>query len=100
MYITEVSIRRPVVAWVLSLILIVFGLFVYSEVPVRELPDGLQPPVVQVKVDYKSASAPIIDQEIRRAGHFEFKRKFREGGRGQNRLWKRILTLASFFSVR
>ena len=64
MYITEVSIRRPVVAWVLSLILIVFGLFVYSEVPVRELPNGLQPPVVQVKVDYKSASAPIIDQEI------------------------------------
>ena len=64
MYITEVSIRRPVVAWVLSLILILFGLFVYSEVPVRELPDGLQPPVVQVKVNYKSASAPIIDQEI------------------------------------
>ena len=50
MYITELSIRRPVVAWVLSLILIVFGLFVYSELPVRELPDGLQPPVVQVKV--------------------------------------------------
>ena len=45
MYITELSIRRPVVAWVLSLILIVFGLFVYSELPVRELPDGLQPPV-------------------------------------------------------
>ena len=64
MYITEVSIRRPVVAWVLSLILIVFGLFVYSEVPTRELPDGLQPPVVQVKVNYASASAPIIDQEI------------------------------------
>ena len=62
MYITEVSIKRPVVAWVMSLILIVFGLFVYSELPVRELPDGLQPPVVQVKVDYKSASAPIIDQ--------------------------------------
>ena len=64
MYITELSIRRPVVAWVLSLILIVFGLFVYSELPTRELPDGLQPPVVQVKVNYKSASAPIIDQEI------------------------------------
>ena len=64
MYITELSIRRPVVAWVLSLILIVFGLFVYSELPVRELPDGLQPPVVQVKVNYKSASAPIVDQEI------------------------------------
>ena len=64
MYITDVSIRRPVVAWVMSLILIVFGIFVFSKLPVRELPDGLQPPVVQIKVDYKSASAPIIDQEI------------------------------------
>ena len=64
MYITDVSIRRPVVAWVMSLILIVFGIFVFSELPVRELPDGLQPPVVQVKVNYKSASAPIIDQEV------------------------------------
>ena len=64
MYITEVSIRRPVVAWVMSLILIVFGIFVFSQLPVRELPEGLQPPVVQVKVDYKSASAPIIDQEV------------------------------------
>ena len=32
--------------------------------PVRELPSGLQPPVVQVKVEYKSASAPIVDEEI------------------------------------
>ena len=64
MYITDVSIRRPVVAWVMSLILIVFGIFVFSKLPVRELPDGLQPPIVQIKVDYKSASAPIIDQEV------------------------------------
>ena len=52
------------VAWVMSLILIVFGIFVFWELPVRELPDGLQPPVVQVQVDYKSASAEIIDQEV------------------------------------
>ena len=64
MYLTDLSIRRPVVAWVMSLILIVFGVFVFSELPVRELPGGLQPPVVQIKVDYKSASAPIIDQEV------------------------------------
>tara|TARA_Y100000590_G_scaffold311749_1_gene352297 strand:+ start:1079 stop:4189 length:3111 start_codon:yes stop_codon:yes gene_type:complete len=64
MYLTEVSIRRPVVSWVLSLILIVFGAFVFSKLPVRELPSGLQPPVVQVKVEYKSASAPIIDEEV------------------------------------
>jgi len=48
----------------MSLILIVFGIFVFSELPVREMPDGLQPPVVQVRVDYKSASASIIDQEV------------------------------------
>ena len=64
MFITEISIRRPVVAWVMSLVLIVFGIFVFTELPVRELPGGLQPPVVQVKVDYKSASAAIIDQEV------------------------------------
>ena len=64
MYITDVSIRRPVVAWVLSLILVVFGIFVFWKLPVRELPSGLQPPVVQVKVEYKSASAPIVDEEV------------------------------------
>ncbi len=64
MYLTDLSIRRPVFSWVLSLILIVFGIFVFLKLPVRELPSGLQPPVVQVKVEYKSASAPIIDEEI------------------------------------
>ena len=64
MYITELSIRRPVVAWVLSLILVVFGIFVFSKLPVRELPSGIQPPVVQIKIDYKSASANIIDEEV------------------------------------
>ena len=64
MFITDLSIKRPVVSTVFSLILIVFGLFVFWKLPVRELPSGLQPPVVQIQVDYQSASAPIVDQEI------------------------------------
>ena len=52
MYLTDVSIRRPALSWVLSLILVVFGTFVFSKLPVRELPSGLQPPVVQVQVKY------------------------------------------------
>ena len=64
MNLTEISIKRPVVAWVLSLVLVIFGMFVFSELPVRELPEGIQPPVVQVQTDYKSASAEIIDEEI------------------------------------
>ena len=64
MYITDLSIKRPVVSSVFSLILIVFGIFVFWKLPVRELPSGLQPPMVQIQVDYKSAAAPIIDQEV------------------------------------
>jgi len=64
MFITDLSIKRPVVSAVFSLILIVFGLFIFWKLPIRELPSGLQPPVVQIQVDYQSASAPIIDQEI------------------------------------
>ena len=64
MFITELSIRRPGGSSVFSLILIVFGIFVFWKLPVRELPSGLQPPVVQIQVDYKSAAAPIIDQEV------------------------------------
>ncbi len=64
MFITELSIKRPAVSWVMSLILIVFGLFVFWKLPVRELPNGIQPPVVQVQVDYKSAAASIVDQEV------------------------------------
>jgi len=64
MFITELSIKRPTISWVMSLILIVFGLFVFWKLPVRELPNGIQPPVVQVQVDYKSASASIVDQEV------------------------------------
>jgi len=64
MFITDLSIKRPVVSAVFSLILIVFGLFIFWKLPVRELPSGLQPPVIQIQVDYQSASAPIIDQEV------------------------------------
>ena len=64
MYITELSIKRPVVAIVFSMILVIFGLFVFSKLPVRELPSGLQPPVVQVQVDYQGASAEVISSEI------------------------------------
>ena len=35
MFITDLSIRRPVVSWVFSLILIVFGIFVFWKLPVK-----------------------------------------------------------------
>ncbi len=64
MIITELSIKRPAFSWVLSLILVLFGFFVFWKLPVRELPSGLQPPVVQINVDYASASSQIVDEEV------------------------------------
>ena len=64
MFSTELSIKRPAISWVMSLILIIFGIFVFWKLPVRELPDGIQPPVVQVQINYKSAAASIVDQEV------------------------------------
>ena len=64
MFITDLSIRRPVISAVFSMILVIFGLFVFFKLPVRELPSNLQPPVVQVQVDYQGASAEIISSEI------------------------------------
>ena len=64
MFITELSIKRPAFSWVLSLILVLFGSFVFWKLPVRELPSGLQPPVVQVNVEYASASSQIVDEEV------------------------------------
>ena len=64
MFLTDISIRRPVVSVVMSLILVVFGLFVFWKLPVRELPSGLQPPIVQIQVDYQGASAEIVSSEV------------------------------------
>ena len=64
MYITEVSIKRPITAAVFSLLIIVFGLYLFFQLPVRELPNKIQNPVVSVKVDYSGASAEIVSSEI------------------------------------
>jgi hydrophobe/amphiphile efflux-1 (HAE1) family protein len=63
MFLTDLSIKRPVVASVMSLILVIFGLVVFKDIPTDELPD-IQPPVVTVQTDYKGASAEIIDTQI------------------------------------
>ena len=40
MFITELSIKRPTVSWVMSLILIIFGLFVFWKLPVINYGDA------------------------------------------------------------
>jgi hydrophobe/amphiphile efflux-1 (HAE1) family protein len=63
MFLTDLSIKRPVVATVMSLVLVIFGLVTFQEIPTDELPD-VQPPVVTIQTDYKGASAEVIDTQI------------------------------------
>jgi len=61
--ISDVSIRRPVFATVLSLLIVVFGLAALNGLPVREYPD-IDPPVVSVSTDYTGAAAEVVDTQI------------------------------------
>ena len=63
MFLTDLSIKRPVVATVMSMVLVIFGLVTFQEIPTDELPD-VQPPVITIQTEYKGASAEIIDTQI------------------------------------
>ncbi|MCL4136562.1 UNVERIFIED_CONTAM: hypothetical protein GTU68_066627 [Idotea baltica] len=65
MLLSDISIKRPVFASVLSLLLIAFGLVAFDKLSLREYPD-IDPPVVTVGVDYVGAPANIIETRITR----------------------------------
>ncbi|MDC4225016.1 MAG: efflux RND transporter permease subunit [Candidatus Manganitrophus sp.] len=58
-----ISIRRPVFATVMSLILILLGVISYTRLSVREYPK-IDTPVVSVRTVYPGASAEIIESQI------------------------------------
>lgn len=60
---SDVSIKRPVFATVMSLILIVLGVVSFTRLPLRELPD-VDPPVVSVSTNYTGASAAVVESRI------------------------------------
>ena len=63
MFLTDLSIKRPVFATVLSLVLVIFGIVTFGKIPLRELPD-VETAKVSVRVDYKGSSASIVDSQI------------------------------------
>jgi multidrug efflux pump len=63
MLISDLSIKRPVLATVVSLLLIVLGLFAFTRLPLRELPD-IDPPVVSINTSYTGASAAVVETRI------------------------------------
>ncbi|WP_352421178.1 efflux RND transporter permease subunit [Proteiniphilum sp.] len=63
MNLSELSIKRPVLATVLVLIIIIFGLIGYTSLPVREYPN-VDNPIITVQVSYPGANAEVIENQI------------------------------------
>ncbi|HXF46024.1 MAG TPA: efflux RND transporter permease subunit [Burkholderiaceae bacterium] len=59
----EVCIRRPVLATVLSLLVLVVGIISYTRLAVREYPK-IDEPVVSVTTSYPGASAEVVESQI------------------------------------
>ena len=63
MWLSDTSVRRPVLAMVMNLILIAFGIVAYTRLPVREYPD-IEPPIVTVETYYRGAAASVVERRI------------------------------------
>jgi len=63
MNLSELSLRRPVLAMVCSIVIIIFGAIGYSFLGVREYP-AIDPAVINVRTSYVGANADIIEQQI------------------------------------
>jgi multidrug efflux pump len=63
MTLSDLSVRRPVLALVLSLLVIAFGGVAFFSLPLRELPDVDQP-IVSVTVLYPGASAQVVETQV------------------------------------
>ena len=63
MNISELSIRRPVLATVMTLIIILFGIIGYNTLGVREYP-SVDNPIISVSCSYPGANADVIENQI------------------------------------
>jgi len=63
MFLSDISVKRPVFASVISLLLLAFGLVSFTRLSLREYP-AIDPPVVSVTVNYPGASASIVETRV------------------------------------
>jgi multidrug efflux pump len=61
--ISELSLRRPVMAVVLSIVIILFGVIGFNFLGVRDFP-AIDPPNISVRTSYPGANADIIESQI------------------------------------
>jgi len=65
MILSDVSVKRPVFAAVMSILLVAFGLLAFDRLPLREFPN-IDPPVVSIDTVYRGASADVVESRITR----------------------------------
>jgi multidrug efflux pump len=63
MILSDVSVRRPVFAAVLSMLLVVLGLISFDRLSLRELP-RIDPPIASIETSYRGATAAIVESRI------------------------------------
>ncbi|WP_158825647.1 efflux RND transporter permease subunit [Mucilaginibacter lacusdianchii] len=63
MSLSSVSIKRPVLATVMSVIIVVFGVIGYTFLGVRDFP-SVDPPIISVTTSYSGANADVIESQI------------------------------------
>ena len=63
MSLSSISIQRPVLAIVMSIIIIVFGIIGYTYLGIREFP-SVDPPIITVSTNYVGANADVIESQI------------------------------------
>ena len=63
MIISDVSVRRPVFAAVISLLLMAFGAVAFDLLPLSEYPET-DPPVVTIDTEYLGAAAAVVETRI------------------------------------
>jgi multidrug efflux pump len=63
MSLSSVSIKRPVLATVMSVIIVVFGIIGYKFLGVRDFP-SVDPPIISVSTSYSGANADVIESQI------------------------------------
>ncbi len=63
MILSRVSIQRPILATMMNLVLVLFGVIGLSRLPVRELPD-IDPPIVSVSTLFPGANAQVVETEV------------------------------------
>src|SRR5690625_6265042 len=63
MFLSDISIKRPVLATVVNLLVVVLGIASLRRLAVRENPD-IDPLIVSVSVEYTGASPQVIESEV------------------------------------